>query len=133
MIPTLVEVAASSKRGEMMKINIKKFIIYAVPVIVVAGTIVVLMLIFKPSLYYQTASTRRMAERLEEIAQSVDPRANPYVNSERVKSLRELVDNLGESGSSPNHPRQIQILEGISPFLSLLKYIIRFSHRLAGP
>ncbi len=110
MIPAFVEVAASSKRGEM-KINIKKFIIYAVPVIVVAGTIIVLMLIFKPSLYYQTASTRRMAERLEEIAQSVDPRANPYVNSERVKSLRELVDNLGESGSSPNHPRQIQILE----------------------
>ena len=44
-----------------------------------------------PSLpYYQAPGTRRMAERLEEIARNLDPAKNTYINAERAEYLRQL-------------------------------------------
>ena len=77
-----------------MKTDIRKFTRYA---IAVAGTIFALILTFNLLLYGQETGTRSMVERLEKIAQSVDPRANPYVNPERVKHLRELVEKSDKS------------------------------------
>ena len=53
---------------------------------------------------YQAPSTKRMADRLAEIAQNLNPAINTYINAERVEYLKTLpqpyIATLNDSNTS---------------------------------
>ena len=57
----------------------------------------------------QAASTRRMAERLEEIARNADPSLHIYVNAERVEYFRSQVEHL-RATTAANDPQGKDLL-----------------------
>ena len=59
----------------------------------------------------QAGNTRRMAERLEAIADSADPATHPYVNSLRVGYYRDLVEQLRESGAAADPRGRVRLLD----------------------
>ena len=64
-----------------------------------------------PSEERLTEGTRRMAERLEAIADSADPATHPYVNSLRVGYYRGLVEKLREPGASADPRGKVRLLD----------------------
>ena len=64
-----------------------------------------------PSEQRLTEGTRRMAERLEAIADSADPATHPYVNSLRVEYYRALVEKLRESGAAADPRGKVRLLD----------------------
>ena len=65
----------------------------------------------EPSRQPQVDGTRRMAERLEAIADSADPATHPYVNSLRVGYFRGLVEQLRESGAAADPRGKFRLLD----------------------
>ena len=65
----------------------------------------------EPSRQPQVDGTRRMVERLEAIADSVDPATNPYANSLRVGYYRGLVEQLHESGAAADPRGKFRLLD----------------------
>ena len=59
----------------------------------------------------RAASTRRMAERLEEITGSLDPAAVMYMNTERVEYFRKKVEELRQSVAAMDPRGREQILK----------------------
>jgi len=68
-----------------MKIYVKKILFFSTLIF-----LAVLTFVRKPSPPYQSAGTRRMAERLAQIAQNVDPKTNLFASAARIKYLRGL-------------------------------------------
>ena len=64
-----------------------------------------------PTEQQQAGNTRRMAERLEAIADSADPATHPYVNSLRVGYYRGLVEQLRESGAAADPRGRVRLLD----------------------
>src|SRR6478736_2491946 len=52
--------------------------------------------------FYQSAGTRKMAERLEKITRELDPMVNPFVNRARAEELHEQLDLLLAAPPSPD-------------------------------
>src|SRR5882724_4389423 len=51
---------------------------------------------------YQSAGTRKMAERLEKITRELDPMANPFVNRARAEKLHAQMELLLAAPPAPN-------------------------------
>ena len=77
--------------------------------VVAGGWILELASCSEPSGPEQAASTRRMAERLEEIAGNADPALHIYVNAERVKYFRSQVEHL-RATTAANDPQGKDLL-----------------------
>jgi len=87
--------------GDMMVITIRNLVVGAVSAIIAGGTVFAT----EAPQQEQAASTRRMAERLEEIAANVDPAKHPYVNLDRVEYFRDQLERqqrLAETNGSKN-------------------------------
>ena len=67
---------------------------WLIAAVVAGGGILELASCSEPPGPEQAASTRRMAERLEEIARNADPALHIYVNAERVEYFRSQVEHL---------------------------------------
>jgi len=52
--------------------------------------------------FYQSAGTRKMAERLEKITRELDPMVNPFVNRARAEKLHEQLDLLLAAPPAPD-------------------------------
>ncbi len=77
--------------------------------VVAGGWILELASCSEPPGPEQAASTRRMAERLEEIAGNADPALHIYVNAERVEYFRSQVEHL-RATTAANDPQGKDLL-----------------------
>ena len=90
----------------MQMATIHRWLIAAV---VAGGWILELASCSEPPGPEQAASTRRMAERLEEIAGNADPALHIYVNAERVEYFRSQVEHL-RATTAANDPQGKDLL-----------------------
>ncbi len=90
---------------------IHRWLISAVPAVAAGGGILALVSCSELSGPEQAASTRRMAERLEEIARNADPSLHLYVNAERVNYFRQRVEHLRETVAAGDPQGKGQLLK----------------------
>ena len=101
-------------------IIIEKRVPFPRPIVSLLGMCPLLLLHCGPPDEQQAAGTRRMAERLEEIARNADPATHAYVNARRVKYYRDRVEHLRESVAAMDPRGKVQILNARFSYASEL-------------
>ena len=99
---------------------IEKRVPFPRPIVSLLGVCPLLLLHCGPPDEQQAAGTRRMAERLEEIARNADPATHAYVNARRVKYYRDRVEHLRESVAAMDPRGKVQILNARFSYASEL-------------
>ena len=63
---------------------------------------------------YQSAGTRKMAERLDQITRGLDPMQNPFMNAARVEKVRAELQPLLEATPTPEKPEEGKVWGAIA-------------------